>query len=118
MLINEIKNNWNKLTFLMSEKFGDGEEMDLDAILFVIGVQELGFGYKKYKKNEKVDILHVAICRLLEPYGYYEFSGIDEQGWPHFKALAPLPFLKAGEQTLLMKEAIVEYAIANDWLND
>lgn len=91
--------------------------MDVDGIIFLIGVQELGHGYKKYKKNEKVDIIHVAICTLLEPYGYYEFEGKDDQGWPHFKATEKLPFLKAGEQALLIKEAIVNYSISNGWLD-
>ena len=53
--------------------------------------------------------MHIAICRLLEPYGYYEFDFFDEEGWPHFKSNETLPNLKAGEQTVLMKEAIVKY---------
>ena len=55
--------------------------------------------------------MHIAICRLLEPYGYYEFDYFDEQGWPHYTIKEALPNLKAGEQSILMKDAIVNYFI-------
>jgi hypothetical protein len=117
MRTEELKKDWERLVELFSERFGGGEEMDLDGILFLIGVQEVGQGYKKYKKHEKVDLIHVAICTLLQDYGYYEFSGYDDEGWPHFETTAKLPHLKAGEQSLLMKEAIVNYAKTMEWLD-
>ena len=116
MRTEELRNNWNQVVDMFSARFADGDEMDLDAILFLIGVQEVGLGYKRYKKDDKVNLMHVAICRLLEPYGYYEYIGIDDDGWPHFKSLKELPNLKAGEQTILMKEAVVKYAKANAWI--
>src|SRR5690606_39403150 len=68
-------------------RFGEGEELDLDAIIFLVGVQELGMGFRKFKKDEKVNLMHIAICRVLEPYGYYEYEGRDADGWPHYKVL-------------------------------
>jgi len=53
---------------------------------------------------------------LLEPYGYYEFDYIDEEGWPHYTVKEKLPTLKAGEQSVLMKEAIVEYFYTTDYI--
>ena len=53
--------------------------------------------------------MHIAICRLLEPYGYYAFDFIDDDGWPHYTVKESLPNLKPGEQSILMKEAIVQY---------
>jgi hypothetical protein len=81
----------------------------VDSIIFLIGIQELGKGFKNYSKDEKLNIMHIAICRLLVPFGYYEFDFCDEDGWPHYKTLDELPQLKPGEQTVLMKEAIVMY---------
>jgi hypothetical protein len=81
----------------------------VDSIIFLIGIQELGKGFKNYSKDEKLNIMHIAICRLLVPFGYYEFDFYDEDGWPHYKTLDELPQLKPGEQTVLMKEAIVMY---------
>jgi hypothetical protein len=109
MITDQLKNEWNEVVELVSARFGEGEQLDLDAIIFLIGVQELGMGYKKLKKDDKLNVMHIAICRLLEPYGYYHFEGKDRDGWPQYTKLENLPFLKAGEQGILMKEAIVRY---------
>ena len=98
---------WKELEVKLEKNFGG--EMDLSAIIFLIGVQELGKGFRKFGKDEKLDVMHIATCTLLEKYGYYEFMGKDEDGWPHWKRLKKLPPLNSKEQTVLMKEAILEY---------
>src|SRR5665811_316965 len=105
----QLKKHWQELVEKLSAQFADGDPLELDAIIYLVGVQELGQPHKKFKKDHKLDLMHIAICRLLEPYGYYEFEYFDEDGWPHYKFLEPLPQLKAGEQSVLMKEAIVQY---------
>lgn len=100
---------WKRVSTFFKENFSDGEEIDLDGMLFLIGVQELGIGSKRFKKDDKVNLMHVAVCRLLEPYGYYRFEGKDAEGWPQFELIAELPDLKSNEQTLLMKKAIILY---------
>ena len=105
----QLKEQWVDLKSILSERFADGDELDLDGIIYLIGVQELGQGYRKFKKDEKVNLMHIAICRLLEPLGYYEFDFFDTDGWPHYKVKEELPFLKPGEQSIMMKEAIVNY---------
>ncbi|MEQ9261983.1 MAG: hypothetical protein RLP14_02365 [Owenweeksia sp.] len=109
VLSEDLKENWEKILDKLGNDFGDGEKPDLDAILFLIGVQELGVGKRRFKKDEKINLMHIAICRILEPYGYYEYEGVDADGWPHFTLKEKLPFLKSGEQTVLMKEAVVRY---------
>lgn len=105
----QLKSRWETVVNILSNQFADGEILDLDAIIYLIGVQELGQFNKPFKKDEKVNLMHIAICRLLEPYGYYEFEFFDNDGWPHYKVKEQLPPLKAGEQSVLMKEAIVNY---------
>jgi hypothetical protein len=105
----KLKEDWELVVQKLSEKFGDGEQLNLDAIIYLIGVQELGQGAKEFKKDEKVNLMHISICRLLEPFGYYEFEYFDKDGWPHYKIIEELPILKAGEQSVLVKEAIVLY---------
>jgi len=105
----KLKEDYEQLLEILATKFGDGEQLNLDAIIYLIGVQELGKGNIEYKKDDKVNLMHIAICRLLEPFGYYEFDFFDEEGWPHYKTLEELPALKSGEQTVLIKEAIVLY---------
>ncbi|MEZ4796852.1 MAG: hypothetical protein R2785_06750 [Flavobacteriaceae bacterium] len=111
-----LKSRWNILVNKLSLQFADGDTLDLDAIIYLIGLQELGQLNRKYKKDQKLDLMHVAICKLLSPYGYYEFDYVDEDGWPHYKTKAELPFLKAGEQSILMKEAIVNYFVETDYI--
>ncbi len=105
----ELKTRWETLVKMLSDKFADGDSLDLDAILYLVGIQELGRFQRKFKKDEKLDLMHIAICRLLEPYGFYAFDFQDEDGWPHYTIKEQLPPLKAGEQSILMKEAIVQY---------
>lgn len=105
----QLSKRWQYIVDQLSERFSDGEPIDLEDIIYLIGVQELGQIHRKFKKDEKVNLMHIAICKLLEPYGYYAFDFLDEQGWPHYRLLEPLPFLKPGEQSVLMKEAIVRY---------
>lgn len=105
----ELKERWEAVVQKLSNQFADGDRLDLDAIIYLIGVQEIGKPHETFKKDEKLDLMHIAICKLLEPFGYYEFSYIDEEGWPHYEVKEKLPTLKAGEQSVLMKEAIVDY---------
>lgn len=112
----KLKERWDLVVEKLSNQFADGELLDLDAIIYLIGVQELGQPHRSYKKNEKLDLMHIAICKLLEPFGYYTFSHFDEDGWPHYIVKEQLPVLKAGEQTILMKEAIVDYFYNNNYI--
>lgn len=107
----QLKARWDLVVNKLSNQFADGDTLDLDAIIYLIGVQELGQFDRKFKKDHKIDLMHIAICKLLSPYGYYEFDFVDDDGWPHYKVKAQLPTLKAGEQSVLMKDAIVNYFI-------
>lgn len=110
----QLKERWENVVLLLSNKFADGDTLDLDAIIYLIGVQELGKFNQEFKKDEKVNLMHIAICRLLEPYGYYEFDYFDAEGWPHYTVKEELPTLKAGEQSVLMKDAIVNYFLEKE----
>ncbi|MCJ7465523.1 MAG: hypothetical protein MUO53_02380 [Maribacter sp.] len=112
----QLKERWQLLVDKLSAQFADGDPLDLDAIIYLVGVQELGQYHRKYKKDEKLNLMHIAICRLLEPYGYYEFSFFDEDRWPHYIIREELPALKAGEQSVLMKEAIVLYFLEKNYI--
>lgn len=99
---------WNKVQELVQNRFG--EKLDEQTILFIIGLQELGKGMDNYKKEEKLDIIHIGICTVLMPYGYYKFIGNDDEGWPHFKNIKKLPADLQGEsQKKFLREAIVNY---------
>ena len=105
------KTRWNELVNFLSKKFNNGQTLEMEGIIYLIGIQELGKTELRFRKDQKIDLMHIAICRLLEPFGYYQLEYIDKEGWPHYKNLIQLPNLKSGEQTLLMKEAIINYFI-------
>ena len=113
----QLKQRWEKVVTHLSNQFAEGSTLDLDAIIYLIGVQELGKVHQKFQKDEKLNLMHIAICRLLEPYGFYEFDYVDKEGWPHYKVKEELPPLKAGEQSVLMKEAIVNYFIEKELID-
>ena len=60
---NSLDKNWKDLVVKLSPRFGGG--LDLQAILFLIGLQELGQGYQKLTKNQKLDVIHIARSFLI-----------------------------------------------------
>ena len=113
----ELKTKWNNLKTKLSVDFSDNEIINLDSIIFLIGLQELGQFQKRFNKQRKLEVIHIAVCKLLSDYGYYEFDYADNDGWPHYKLIKKLPNLKAGEQTILMKKAIINYFMKSNYIN-
>jgi hypothetical protein len=103
----DLQVRWLKLRIKLKEKFGI--KPDMDGILLLIGVQELGSGPQTFTKEEKQDLMHIAVCTVLSPGGYYILEGHDEQGWPHFKQLKPLPDYIMMEQENFLKDHILLY---------
>ena len=102
-----LKERWNRLTTSMEEQFGDIP--DLQVMLFLIGVQELGRGQQSFSKDEKQDLMHLATCRVLSPYGYYEYTGLDNDGWPVYTLVNKLPAMTLRDQDILLKRAVIDY---------
>jgi len=102
-----LKSKWDLLCKKLTDDFGDVP--DLQVVLFLIGVQELGKGPQKFSKDEKQDLMHIAVCRLMSSFGYYELKGLDQDGWPHWELVKKLPPLTLREQDWLLKQAAVEY---------
>ena len=105
--VEELKSQWDIVTQKINKHFD--ADVDLQGVLFLIGVQELGQGFKKFKKDEKQDLMHIATCRLLSSYGYYVLKGLDEQGWPHWELVQQMPRMTLGEQDYLLKQAVIDY---------
>ena len=100
--------DWKHVQDMIATRFG--EKLDEQTILFIIGLQELGKGMENYKKEEKLDIIHIGICTVFLPLGYYKFIGHDDDGWPHYKNIKKLPSDMKGElQQDLIREAIIAY---------
>ena len=96
----DLQVRWLKLRIKLKEKFG---------ILFLIGVQELGTGHQEYTKEQKQDLMHIAVCTILMQSGYYLLEGHDDEGWPHFKQAKALPEFNMIEQENFLKDHVLLY---------
>jgi hypothetical protein len=103
----DIQSRWWALEEKLMTRFG--KKPDMEAILFLIGIQEVGDFQTKYSKEQKQDLMHVAVCTLLSPSGYYELEMVDEEGWPHYRQLKTLPVFGIMEQENFMKDHILLY---------
>lgn len=110
----DLQSRWWKLEEKLMERFG--KKPDVESVLFMIGIQEFGDIRKKFSKEQKQDLMHIAICTLLSPSGYYELSHVDEDGWPHFKQLKAMPNMHPIEQENFLKDHILLYFQQNDFI--
>ncbi len=104
----EINQKFTALQNRLAADF-DSEKPDLKVILFLIGVQELGLGPQKFSKRQKEELMHIATCRLFSEMGFYELEGLDQDGWPHWKLIKPIPAYTLLEQEMIIKSLIVSY---------
>ncbi len=109
----EEKLNWYKIVFGLKKTFG--KKPDLNIILYLIGMNEVG-RVKEYSKDEKMDLMHVATCKLLSYDGYYELEKYDNDGWPHFVMVKPPPYTDIMQQEEMLKRLIVTYYTENNLL--
>lgn len=98
---------WMRLEEKLIERFG--KKPDLETVLFLIGIQEFGQIFEKYTKEQKQDLMHIAVCSLLSQSGYFILEGHDEEGWPHFRQLKALPNHGLKEQEDFLKDHILLY---------
>ncbi len=103
---------WLEVRHYVKDSLSRKELPDLNGILFMIGIQELGRWQEKFTKEEKQDLMHIAVCRLLSIDGFYEFAGRDADGWPHWKALRGFTMKGVKNQESLLKEKIIQYFAA------
>jgi hypothetical protein len=104
----QINKAWVALTHKTAEQF-DMEIPDIKVMLFLIGVQELGKGPQKFSKRQKEELMHIATCRLFSAMGFYELQGLDQDGWPHWQLVKPIPNYTLLEQEMILKSLIIDY---------
>ena len=103
----EQERKWNQLLLAIEAWIGKRPK-DL-SVLFLIGVQELGKGNRRFSKEEKQDLMHIAICKVLSLGGYYVLEGLDQEGWPHWKLVKKLPHFDLLEQEKLLKSFVLDF---------
>ncbi|WP_299453441.1 hypothetical protein [uncultured Microscilla sp.] len=103
-----IEERWQALLNFLEKTIGK-RPADLNAVMFLIGVQELGQGVRQFTKEQKQDLMHIAICRVLSKAGFYELEGLDKDGWPHWKLVNKLPHVDLLNQEHLLKIYVLDY---------
>ncbi|NCW11951.1 MAG: hypothetical protein EBV82_02090 [Chitinophagia bacterium] len=106
-IADDFQTRWWALEEKLMNHFG--KKPDVEAILFLIGLQETGFIREKISKEQKQDLMHVAVCKILSSSGYYLLEGKDEEGWPHFKQTKNMPVMDLIEQEAFLKDHILLY---------
>ena len=112
-MTDDLQARWWTLEAKLVERFG--KKPDMETILFLIGVQELGQTGEQFTKEQKQDLMHIAVCRLLSTSGYYKSEGKDEDGWPHYSQLKPMPEMTPIEQENFLKDHVLLYFQENDF---
>ncbi|MBK8622072.1 MAG: hypothetical protein IPN79_09965 [Saprospiraceae bacterium] len=106
----ELDFEWLKIRHIVKDAMKKEHLPDFQTILFLVGVQELGRWKKEnFTKEEKKDLMHVAVCTLLEQDGYYTFEGRDQDGWPHWKENIPFNVKGVQDQEMILKTNIIRY---------
>ena len=59
-ITDDLQQRWWNLEAKLVERFG--KKPDVEAVLFLIGMQETGFVTDKISKEQKQDLMHVAVC--------------------------------------------------------
>lgn len=105
----KIEQTFDALTAELKNTFG--RQPDLQSLLFLIGVQELGQLDRQFSKEEKQDLMHIGICHLLADAGYFIFKERDADGWPHYEPVKnmPLDTKNLAAQDQLLKIHILKY---------
>lgn len=112
-ITDDLQARWWTLEAKLVERFG--KKPDMETILFLIGVQEYGGPTEKFTKEQKQDLMHIAVCTLFMQSGYYEKEGVDAEKWPHFRQLKALPEMNAIEQEHFLKDHILLYFANNEF---
>ena len=61
--------SWDNLTAFLEKNFGI--EQNFTSVLFLIGIQESGKGFKSYDQQEKTEIIKLAQIKLLARENFY-----------------------------------------------
>ncbi len=85
----EAPDNWNDLCNWLNDQFGI--EVDLNGVLFLVGMRERGLLFQTFTKEEKLNLINLGSCTLFQEMGLVTISGTDNDGWPvfHQNTLAP-----------------------------
>lgn len=102
-----VSRDWLKVREYVNRVFN--KKPDLNAILFLIGLNELGIIKSEWSKEEKQDLMHVGLCTIFLKDSYFKFIGNDQDGWPHFEKAGDIDVGNLRQQEFLIKSRAIRY---------
>ncbi len=105
----ELDARWRKVQAWLSARFQ--REPGIESILFLIGIQSRGEGYKpKLRKESKQELIMEGACCAFETLGLYQSPGVDAEGKRIWEQVVPaMPRLPVAQQEKLLKLGILHY---------
>jgi hypothetical protein len=99
--------NWTDLCGRLSEMFDI--EVDLNGVLFLVGIRERGLTFQKFSKEEKLNLIHLGSCTLYREMGLIESDGEDNEGWPLFRQKALAPVIPEERKLKTLQDCAIRY---------
>lgn len=99
--------NWEELCEHLGRQFGI--EVDLNGVLFLVGIRERGLAFQSFTKEEKMNLINLGSCTLYLEMGLTETTGTDEEGWPLFRQKTLAPSIPEGRKHKILQECALRY---------
>ena len=107
---NETK-QYNEVCNYIKQQFGI--EPTIESILYLIGIQELGCGFKEFTRDEKMDLINLGTIKMLSLFGFYHENKNVHEDWPLFEIDENKKLPTGTDQEKYIKKGITEYFLKN-----
>ena len=98
---------WKAVIAFLETRFD--KEMDIKAILFILGIQSLGRPSDEFSKEEKMDLMNLGFCEIAALSGFFVKADEDKDGWPIWNQAKALPKMSTKEQEQFIKAHVIKY---------
>jgi hypothetical protein len=99
--------NWNELCLHLGKQFNI--DIDLNGVLFLVGIRERGLTLQPFTKDEKMSLIHLGSCTLYLEMGLVEKTGTDAEGWPVFRQKALAPSIPEERKNKVLQDCALRY---------
>jgi len=99
--------NWKDLCETLNDLFEI--EVDLNGVLFLVGMRERGLSFQTFTKEEKLTLINLGSCTLYLEMGLVTRSGTDHQGWPVFHQNTLAPVISEERKLKTLQDCAIRY---------
>jgi hypothetical protein len=99
--------NWTELCDHLGKQFDI--DIDLNGVLFLVGIRERGLTFQHFTKEEKMSLINLGSCTLYLEMGLTERTGTDDEGWPVFRQKALAPVIPEERKNKILQDCALRY---------